>query len=204
MRSRQKAGQGGATGAIGLVLAGGSARRLGGADKALLQVGGRPILARILAVLRPHLAQVAISANGPAERFAGFGCPVLPDPPGLQGEGPLAGLAAAMAAWPDCILVTVPGDAPFLPADLVPQLLAAAGAEGAALARCGARRHPVCAAWTPAALARLPAWLDGGGRAVGACLEAVGAVAVDWAPAVPDPFANINTPEDLAAAQALA
>ncbi len=206
MAAGQDAGQGGGHGgagggAIGIVLAGGRAERLGGIDKCLLEVGGRPILAQALAVLRPHLPAIVISANGAPERFAAFGCPVLPDLPSLQGAGPLAGLAAFAAAFPGRPAICVPGDTPFLPADLVPRLRAAAGT-GTAYAGSAGRAHPTIAAHGPGDLARLPGWLAAGGRAAMGWLAHVGAVPVDWpVTGDADPFMNVNRPADLEAAR---
>ena len=108
---------------LGLVLAGGQARRMGGGDKALISIGGQPILARVLARLKPDCTRIVLNANGDPLRFASFGLPVVPDSvPGFAGPlaGILAGLdwAAANAPGIDW-MASVPGDCPFLPADLV-------------------------------------------------------------------------------------
>ena len=115
---------------LGLVLAGGLARRMGGGDKALIDIDGVTILERVLARLRPQCAGFVLNANGDPRRFASFGLPVIPDDvPDFA--GPLAGILAALdwaaanvpaIAW----VVSVPGDCPFLPKDLVGRLHARA------------------------------------------------------------------------------
>ena len=189
-----------------LVLAGGLARRMGGGDKALLRVGGHTILARILATLAPHAAALALSANDDPARFAPYGLPVLPDTTGGN-PGPLAGVLAGMA-WAAGLglpwLLTVPGDCPFLPPDLLPRLHAARTPSGIAVATSGGRTHNTTALWPTVLQGPLQAALLAGNRKVGAFQAAQGTIGIDW-PATPfDPFLNVNTPEDLAAANALA
>ena len=105
----------------GVILAGGQGRRMGGADKGLQELGGRPMAAHVLERLAPQVGAVLISANRNLERYAELGCPVLPDT--LDGyAGPLAGLQAALAQATTPLLVTAPCDSPFLPADLVARL----------------------------------------------------------------------------------
>ena len=130
--------------AAALILAGGDARRLGGRDKPLLDVGGVPILARLIATLREDTAATAISANGDPTRFAAFGLPVLPDGP-FAGEGPLAGVLAGLdwaASVRAVTLLTVPGDTPFIPAGL-----AAALTPAPACAASHGRTHHLIALW---------------------------------------------------------
>ncbi|MFD1333897.1 NTP transferase domain-containing protein, partial [Methylopila musalis] len=113
----------------GLVLMGGEARRMGGGDKALLPLHGRPILAHALDRIRPQVFALALSANGDPERLGAFGLPVLPDAVGGPG-GPLSGVIAGLA-WAEAQgathLLTMPGDAPFPPDDLLDRLWAAGG-----------------------------------------------------------------------------
>ncbi len=188
---------------LGCVLAGGAARRMGGGEKTLLTLHGRPLLAHVLARLAPQCAALALNANGDAARFTGFGLPVWSDP--LPGQpGPLAGVLAALEASPLPFVLTVPGDAPFLPADLVVRLHAARGGAAVVQAASGGRVHPVVALWPVALAPALRAALAAGERAVHRFAAAQAAVAVEW-PATPcDPFLNINTPEDLARAEARA
>src|SRR6516162_7923889 len=134
---------------LGLVLAGGLARRMGGGDKALISIGGVAILDRVLALLRPACAGVILNANGDPARFARYGLAVVPDSvPDFAGPlaGILAGLDWAAANRPDLAwVVSVPGDCPFLPPDLVMRLHEARLKTGLPLAcaRSGDWRHPV-------------------------------------------------------------
>jgi molybdopterin-guanine dinucleotide biosynthesis protein A len=138
---------------VGLLLAGGQSRRLGGGDKALRPLGGRPLLDHVIERLRPQVAAMLLNANGDPSRFAGFGLPVVPDSvPDFAGPlaGVLAGLDWAAANRPDCEwVVSVPTDAPFLPRDLVARLVAGMQAAGAELAcaASGGQPHPVVALW---------------------------------------------------------
>src|SRR5437870_2677719 len=142
---------------LGLVLAGGLARRMGGGDKARIRVGDKTILERVLARLTPQCARVIINANGDPVRFADTGLPVVADSvPDFAGPlaGILAGLDWAAANARDIAeVVSVPGDCPFLPGDLVARLTAArqAAEQPVACARSGEWRHPVIGLW-PVAL----------------------------------------------------
>ena len=192
---------------VAVVLAGGLARRMGGGDKALRLLGGRTLLAHVLDRIRPQVGAVALSANGDPARFAPWGLAVLADP--LPGNpGPLAGVLAGMrwaAALGAADVLSVPADTPFLPADLVARLAAARRAAGVPIA-CAAslgRTHPVVALW-PAALAdALAAALHGGMRAVDRWAGARGVAVASFEAAGGDPFFNVNSPGDLAAAEAL-
>jgi molybdopterin-guanine dinucleotide biosynthesis protein A len=184
-----------------VVLAGGLARRMGGGDKVLRPLGAGTVLSAILARLAPQVGPLAINANGDPARFAGFGLPILPDP--VEGQpGPLAGLLAAME-WGASLgaeaVLTAPGDAPFLPPDLA-RRLNLAGAP--AVAASGGRLHPVAGLWPVALAAVLRGDLLQGLRKVEAFSTAQGARRVEFPipPGGPDPFLNLNTPEDLAAA----
>jgi molybdopterin-guanine dinucleotide biosynthesis protein A len=193
------------TGPAVVILAGGLASRLGGGDKCLLPLAGDTVLGRILARLRPQAGRIAINANGDPGRFAAFGLPVLPDE--IAGRpGPLAGVLTAMVWAGAGEVVTVPGDAPFPPRDLVTRLAAArvaAGAEIAVAASVG-RTHPVAALW-PAALADAlrRAIADEGVRKVAGWTARHRVVEVDFPTDPVDPFFNINRPDDLAEAERL-
>ena len=196
---------------LGLVLAGGLARRMGGGDKTRIRIGGKTILERVLARLKPQCAAVILNANGDPARFADTGLPVVPDTvPDFAGPlaGILAGLDWAAAHVPAIAdVASVPGDCPFLPGDLVARLSAARDAAGVPLAcaRSGDWRHPVVGLW-PVALRqdlrkalveedmhKIETWTARHGIAVG-----------DW-PATPiDPFFNVNTPADVAEAEHMA
>jgi len=185
----------------GLILAGGQGRRMG-TEKALVALAGRPLVAHVAARLAPQVAMLALSANGDAARFAALGLPVLPDLPGEAGEGPLAGLRAALgwAAQAGAgALVTVATDTPFLPADLVERLAAASDGGRPAHAVSGGRAHYTAALWPLTLAAPIAARFAAGERRLRACLEGAAEVPFEGEP---DPFANLNTPEDLAAAEA--
>jgi molybdopterin-guanine dinucleotide biosynthesis protein A len=196
---------------LGLVLAGGLARRMGGGDKPLTRIGGATILARVLERLKPQCTRVVLNANGDPARFADTGLPIIPDNvPGFAGPlaGVLAGLDWAAAHAPEVAYVaSVPGDCPFLPGDVVARLHQARIAAGQPLAcaRSGEWRHPVVGVWpvalrddlrhalTKEDLRKIEIWTARHGIAL-----------ADW-PAEPvDPFFNVNAPEDAAAAERLA
>ena len=196
-----------ANGVLGLLLAGGEARRMGGGDKCLRPLGGRTLLERLIAIAAHQVDRLVLNANGDPARFAAYGLPVLADVvPGSA--GPLAGVLTGMRhagesfAW----LATFPGDAPFLPADLVARLRQAAEAAGAdlACARSAGRSHPVVGLWRVALADDLERALTvEGERKIDAWTARHRLVEVDW-PAEPvDPFFNANRPDDLAEAERL-
>lgn len=197
--------------AYGIILAGGQARRLGGVDKALLSVGGEPILTRLARRLRDQCLGLALNANGDAARFAGFGVEIVADD--IAGfAGPLAGVLAGMnfvAANFERIsdIVTVPADTPFIPRDLVARLVEARAAAGAdiAVARSGGRDHHALALWPVTLRGELRRALEEEElRKVSAFIERFRHVAVDWPTEPYDPFFNVNRPDDVARAEAMA
>ncbi len=177
---------------------------MGGTDKAFLPLSGRPLIALAVERLGPQVAALAISANGDAARFATFDLPVLPDTvPGFC--GPLAGILAGLDWAADGgaqALVSVAVDTPFFPCDLVPRLLLAAGAGGAAVAASGGRVHPVFGLWPVALRGHLRTALVQGTRRAGDWVRLAGAegAVAQFPVADPDPFFNINTAADLAEA----
>ncbi len=200
----------------GVILAGGLSRRMGGGDKALRSLAGRPVLAHVVARARPQVAALVLNANGDPGRFADFGLPVAPDiVEGFAGPlaGILTGLAWAEAAVPGCKwLASFACDAPFLPEDLVARMLAAVEAEGADLA-CAASRgrtHPVFGLWP----LRLRTDLEAAMReeeirkvdrwTARHRLATVDFPGVETAEGPLDPFFNANRPEDLDEAARLA
>jgi molybdopterin-guanine dinucleotide biosynthesis protein A len=195
---------------LGLILNGGLARRMGGADKGLLALAGRPMLARVIERLRPQCAELAISANGDPARFAPFGLPVVADDP-PDFSGPLAGVLAgldfcARRAPRMTHVATLPVDTPFAPQDFVAQLHAARRASGAAIAvaASGGRTHHVAALWPVALVADLRRALAGEGmRKVESFLARFSVAVVEWPCEPVDPFFNVNAAEDLARAEAL-
>ena len=195
---------------LGLILAGGLARRMGGGDKARIRIGGMTILERVLARLTPQCARVIINANGDPARFADTGLPVVRDSvPDFAGPlaGILAGLDWAAAQMPEIAdIVSVPGDCPFLPADLVPRLMAARAA-GAPLAcaRSGDWRHPVVGLWPIRLRDDLRrALLEEDLHKIEVWTARHGVGIAEWPSEPVDPFFNVNTPEDAAAAERMA
>lgn len=196
---------------LGLVLAGGLARRMGGGDKARIRIGGKTILERVLARLAPQCGSMILNANGDPARFVDTGLPVVPDTvPGFAGPlaGILAGLDWAAANAPQVTdVVSVPGDCPFLPPDLIPRLEQARKAADLPLAcaRSGDWRHPVIGLWPVGLRGDLrTALVEDDLRKIEAWTARHGVAIADW-PAVPfDPFFNVNTPEDAAEAQHIA
>jgi len=201
---------------VGCVLAGGLSRRMGGGDKSLRELGGRPMLGRVIDRLRPQVGAVVINANGDPARFTGFDAPVHADPvPGFA--GPLAGVLAGMrwaeihrpqAHW----VVTVATDTPFFPENLVARLVGAAGHHDTmiALAKSGDRVHPVFGLWPVALADDLEAAIrDEDLRKVLVWVHRHPHVEVIFTGPVIDgteidPFFNVNTPEDMDVAETLA
>ena len=188
---------------LGLILAGGLARRMGGGDKALIDIGGATILERVLERLRPQCAGLVLNANGDPRRFSSFGLPVIPDEvPDFA--GPLAGVLAALdwaAANVQAIewVVSVPGDCPFLPKDLVSRLHAVriAGDKMLACAKSGDWRHPVVGLWPVSLRADLRhALVKEGLHKIEVWTSRHGVAIAEWRDQPIDPFFNVNTPED--------
>jgi molybdopterin-guanine dinucleotide biosynthesis protein A len=198
----------------GIILAGGLSRRMGGGDKTLLALGGRPLLGHVVARLAPQVGSLALSANGDPARFAAIGLSVLADT--VEGHaGPLAGILTGLewaAANTACkSLVTAAGDTPFLPADLVAMLASAAADRpgSIAVASSSGRRHPTFALWPLGLRQALRHFLvDEDNRRVSAFVERHDFVEVEFPLSALggseiDPFFNINTPDDLAVAERL-
>lgn len=189
-------------GPLGLILAGGQGRRLGGADKALIAFAGARLIDQILDRFAPQVPSVALSANGDPARFDGLRLPVLADADPSRGplSGVLAGLIWARSKGAGH-LVTVPVDAPFLPQDLVPRLLWAAEAAPNApvLARTAQGLHPTFALWPTGLAPALGAFLaSGASPRLRDFAAAQGAGFADF-PSEAE-FANLNTPDDVARA----
>ncbi len=188
-----------------VILAGGLSRRMGGGDKTLLELAGKPMLARVIDRLSAQVRPIAINANGDPARFTGFGLPVIADTVGDH-AGPLAGVLAGLewAQRTDPALthiITVAGDTPLFPHDLVAGLLAANDGHGEriVLAASGGYRHPVFGLWPVALAGDLAAWMASTDTYkvlawVGEHDHAFAEFAHEDGI---DPFFNANTPEEL-------
>jgi molybdopterin-guanine dinucleotide biosynthesis protein A len=195
---------------IGVLLAGGLARRMGGGDKPLRLLAGRPLLDHVIERLRPQVAGLVLNANGDPARFAGYGLAVIADSiPDYAGPlaGILAGLDWAATHHPDCpMIVSVATDAPFLPLDLVSRMSEALTAEGADLA-CAAssgQAHPVIGLWPVRLRDDLRrALVEEGLRKVDIWTARYRLATIAFSDQPIDPFFNANRPEDLERAAAL-
>jgi molybdopterin-guanine dinucleotide biosynthesis protein A len=189
-------------GVTGIVLAGGQGRRMGGVDKGLQPLRGKPMAQWVIERLAPQVDEIVVNANQNLEAYAAFGYPVLRDD--VAGfAGPLAGLQAGLRAAQRALAVTVPCDSPFLPADLVARLRAALEAKGAdlAVAKTGDQAHPVFALVRRAVLPHLEGFLAAGGRKIDAWYATLQVVEVAFDDEA-DAFRNINTREELAGFEA--
>ena len=191
---------------VAVVLAGGQGRRMGFVDKPLMPLGEHSLLDHVIGRLSPQCSAIALNANGNPERFQSYQLPVIADSV-EDHPGPLAGILAGLD-WaalhqPQAThVISVPGDAPFIPRDLVSQLTQAIG-DGAELARAHSfgRRHPVVGLWPVSIRADLRDQL------VNHDVRKIDLFTADYTMAevefdgVPDPFFNVNTPEDRAEAE---
>lgn len=185
----------------GVILAGGRGRRMGGVDKGLVEIDGRPLVAHVLEALRPQVGRVVINANRNRERYAALGCAVVAD--AITGyHGPLAGIASAMEAADTPYLLTVPCDGPLLPADLAARLHARLNAEDAELcvAHDGGRLQPIFALLRRTLLPRLLAYVAGGGHKVEEWCQQQRLAVADFADCA-EAFVNVNTPADRTAVE---
>jgi len=195
---------------VGVVLAGGQSRRMGGGDKGLLAFGRATMLGHVINRFNPQVGRVLINANGDPARFEAFGLPIAADPIGGY-VGPLAGVLAGMR-WAEANapaashIATCSSDAPFLPCDLVDRLreAAAAAADGVIPIACsGGHLHPVIGLWPVRHAEDLETALARDGvRKVLRWTDRHGTVPVDFDPVAVagrtvDPFFNANTPEEL-------
>ncbi|MFO8004420.1 molybdenum cofactor guanylyltransferase MobA [Thioalkalivibrio sp.] len=188
---------GGRPGAVaGLILAGGRARRMGGEDKGLISLAGRPMVEHVLERIRPQVDDVLINANRNAERYGSYGHRVVADVIGDY-SGPLAGMLTAMMAVQQPWLAVVPCDSPLLPTDLVDRLCRSVLAESAeiAVAHDGRRLQPVIALLSCSLLPDLRAFVDQGGRKIDTWYMQHRMVATDLSDH-PEAFVNVNTPDE--------
>ena len=188
----------------GVIIAGGRSSRMGGVEKAFIEVGGKRILDRIVDRMSPQVDRLAINANGDAVRFQDTGLTVIPDLPEAA-QTPLAGFHAALQ-WAKATgfdrLITMPSDAPFLPRDLVARL--AATKQKAAIADSNGHEHYLTGLWPVMLGEVLDGAMKGGVLRVKDWARHVNAATVEWPVHPFDPFFNVNTPDDLALAQAIA
>lgn len=184
----------------GIVLAGGQGRRMGGVDKGLVELAGRPMVAHVIERLAPQVDAMIINANQNTDRYAAFGVPVVADQVGGF-AGPLAGLHAGLVRSTTSLSVSVPCDSPFLPTDLVSRLRTALEDAGAdvAVPRTGEQAHPVFALVRREVLAHLEAFLAEGGRKIDAWYATLPLIEVRFDDCA-DAFRNINTRGELATA----
>jgi molybdopterin-guanine dinucleotide biosynthesis protein A len=198
-------------GIVGVVLAGGRSRRMGGQAKALMPLGGRPMAAHVIKALAPQVGRCIVNANDGVADFAGFGLPAVADLNEAR-DGPLAGLLAAMvwagehapaARW----IVTAPCDTPFIPANYVERLLEAAAPAGApvAIAASEAGEHYACGLFSLVLADDLAAWLARDERRVRVWIanHRPATARFECGAGGPDPFFNVNTPEDFAMAETM-
>ncbi|MGR3660001.1 MAG: molybdenum cofactor guanylyltransferase MobA [Paracoccaceae bacterium] len=197
---------------LGVILAGGLASRMGGGDKALLDLGGTRLMDQVIARIKPQVGALALNANGEPTRFAEFGLPVIAD--SIAGyAGPLAGVLAGLdwaAEQGGEAIVTVAADTPFFPLDLVSRLQTAAKVAGTQIAlaatpdeKRGQARHPTFGLWPVALRDDLRAALEDGLRKVVLWTDQHDATSAMFEGSGHDPFFNVNTPEDLQIAQQL-
>lgn len=195
---------------LGLLLAGGLARRMGGGDKPLRTIGGRPILDHVIERLTPQCSELVLNANGDPARFSQYGLPVIPD--SIEGsKGPLAGILAGLdwvaAHRPDVEwVVSAAADTPFLPHDLVARLHAVRMEANVPLACAGSGgwTHPVIGLWPVGLRDDLRhALLVEDERKIDRWTARHGVAVAEWTASPVDPFFNANAPEDLAEAETL-
>ena len=182
-------------GVTGIVLAGGQGRRMGGVDKGLQLLHGKPMVAAVLARLAPQVDEILINANQNLEIYAEFGYRLVPDAIGGF-AGPLAGLHAGLCAASHPLVLTVPCDSPFLPLDLFSRMKKEINANDLAVAKTADQPHPVFALVRKDVKQNLEDFLSRGGRKIDAwyaCLKVVEVPFDDEA----DAFRNINTREEL-------
>ena len=182
-------------GITAIVLCGGRATRLGGIEKPLADLGGKSLLAHVIARLEPQVDSIMLSVGRNSAQYARFGYPVVVDDD--PDEGPLAGIVSALAAVDAPWTLTTPADTPFLPANLVLALAPSCRERGAAVVSAGGHRQNLAMLLDEERTASLAGFYGAGGRAVHRWLVASG---VDEVAFPEDGFMNINTPDDLARA----
>ena len=195
---------------VGVLLAGGLARRMGGGDKPMRELGGKPILDHVIDRARPQVHHLVLNANGDADRFKKYGLPVVADV--IEGhQGPLAGILTAMEWAADNVpgaehVISFATDAPFLPHNLVVELMVPIN-EGASLLSCaitGDRTHPVFGVWPIALKNELrKAMIEEEMRKIDLWTDRIGITHVPFPVEPVDPFFNVNRPENLEEAEGM-
>ncbi len=181
----------------GVILAGGRAQRMGGCDKGLIKLLGKPLVEYVIRALKPQVAEMIINANRNRERYAAYGYPIIADL--MDGfYGPLAGMASAMQAARTPYIVTTPCDSPFVPSDLVKRLYGGIEEQAAeiAVAHNGERLQPVFALLDRNLQSSIIAYLKRGERKIDRWYEEHRLTIVDFSDQ-PNTFVNVNTPEDV-------
>lgn len=182
---------------IGVVIAGGASSRFGGRDKALITLAGRPLVVHLIERLWPQVDRLAINSNSASAALRALGFPVFADAL-PEREGPVFGVHAALACWPEEHVLTVAADVPFIPRDLAQRLKAAAAP--CAYAVVGSSHAPA-ALWAPGSRDGVRAFLDAGRRRLGDLLRELG-TPVAFTPGPEDDLSlNVNTLEELARAE---
>lgn len=181
----------------GVILAGGMGRRMGGADKGLIEFLGRPMIEHVAERLKPQVGEILINANRELQHYASLGYPVIEDEIGGF-AGPLAGLHKAMQVAAHPYVLTVPCDSPLLPHNLVERLMNGLIERDAdlAVAKTGMQAHPVFCLCRKALLPNLEAFLKDGGRKIDAWYSTLEVAEVQFSDNA-KAFANVNTPEEL-------
>jgi len=182
-------------GVTGIVLAGGQGRRMGGVDKGLQLLHGKPMAAAVIARLAPQVDEILINANQNLAEYERFGHRVVPDAIGGF-AGPLAGLHAGLGEASHELVLTVPCYSPFLPLDLLARLRQRLAEKDLAVAKTGGQAHPVFALVRKAVRGNLEKFLAGGGRKIDAWYASLKVVEVQFDDEA-DAFRNINTREEL-------
>jgi molybdopterin-guanine dinucleotide biosynthesis protein A len=187
----------------GVILAGGMGRRMGGVDKGLQVLRGKTMVSWVIERLQPQVSALIINANQNLERYAEFGCPVVPDQiPDFA--GPLAGLHAALSAAQTSLVATAPCDSPFLPEDLISRLFSALTVTNAdlAVARTFDQPHPVFCLCKREVLPHLTEFLQNGGRKIDRWYSTLKVTEVAFDDQA-EAFENINTREELGRFEAI-
>ncbi len=181
----------------GVILAGGEARRMGGRDKGLIEISGRPMIEFIINAFEPQVDTLLINANRNEEHYAAYGHPVIADE--LSGyNGPLAGMASCLRVVSTEYMATLPCDSPFVPADLVTRLYRQLVEDDAdiSVAHNGERLQPVFSLMKSSLIDSLQSYLASGERKIDRWYARHRMTETDFSDR-PETFINVNTPEEI-------